>query len=787
MSDTDDRLTQLTSMNRPGAPAVDILARREIRAPSGNADRSELAALSAEEQALIADMAGGQVPGSVGQENVTPPATPSPAANRGRPHPNFERLRKQWAIQGRARLASFVDQFGDDALVLGPIVFEVPPLAIRIMKGNMIYKWKPLRTNDAIAVPSGQGECSIEIDLIFEGLNQINRCFSPLVGLFRKSPFAFIENKLIRNMMCPDNPEKSMMVRLENLVIDVMSGKPRAIFVTLQTNWFNYDPFCHQLWFRESWGQRSANSPAPSPPTTPPTGQTPESETEPIQQVGQIVSTTQLQSIHDADISRPLEARIDISDLQPDTRDPLVQPTSPVVWPFNSEPYVNYIYSETDRAHVVDEWNDNLEMKWSSYTRIPLPRNWSTQSAPSTSSERRRVEEGRPPPPPGGKNVILFVGDVVVAKLLGVTGTPGSTISSVQTYSAEGRFPKLDGFEYFYAQADEVNMVNTANWFSTHKGDSQFTQSGGSPGSKLAAVIAPVGIHNAITTTTEENAVYNAVTFLKQECEGAQCLLAAVIPMPFILTTFDFTPQRMQELCNHMVALETRTSNQGAIIINSHTCLAEQQDFMGTFRENYAQDDPSNPGRFLPEPTADGYERFARFINERLPWASVQQENQPQMSGTWTLAVNPANPSEYIHDGDTIFATSATQTTALAFRLNFIDAPEIAQAPWGEQSRDALIAILGPVGSSFEWRDRGTDVHGRRVGEVFKGSMCVNIEMVERGMAFVYERYAHPQEQVRYYQAQARASENRVGIWSDSNLARPQDFRSDPTGAAGDD
>ena len=86
-----------------------------------------------------------------------------------------------------------------------------------------------------------------------------------------------------------------------------------------------------------------------------------------------------------------------------------------------------------------------------------------------------------------------------------------------------------------------------------------------------------------------------------------------------------------------------------------------------------------------------------------------------------------------VGDGDTLRVDDRGKR--LTIRLACIDAPEMAQGAYGEQSR-ALLANLAPVGSDVTLKVVDTDRYGRTVAEISRGGQSLNLRMVRRGQAF---------------------------------------------------
>ena len=127
-----------------------------------------------------------------------------------------------------------------------------------------------------------------------------------------------------------------------------------------------------------------------------------------------------------------------------------------------------------------------------------------------------------------------------------------------------------------------------------------------------------------------------------------------------------------------------------------------------------------------------------------------------------------------IGDGDTIRVRDAGRLVTV--RLACIDAPEMAQAPYGAQAR-RYIQIRLPIGSRVRLIPQTTDRYGRTVAEVI-GEVNLNLALVEDGLAFAYRRYLAGCEAKEYLDAEYRASRHRYGVWkTPGGITRPWDFR----------
>lgn len=124
-----------------------------------------------------------------------------------------------------------------------------------------------------------------------------------------------------------------------------------------------------------------------------------------------------------------------------------------------------------------------------------------------------------------------------------------------------------------------------------------------------------------------------------------------------------------------------------------------------------------------------------------------------------------------VKDGDTVVLLSAARTE-ITVRLSEIDAPERKQA-FGTVSRTFLSDLI--FGKEVKLEKLGTDRYGRTLGFIYlRNGTNVNVEMVENGMAWQYEKYS---KSAVLKKAQASAKSRRVGLWRDPYPVAPWEFR----------
>jgi len=443
---------------------------------------------------------------------------------RGVPHPEAVGITNQWRRAGAARVRALGSLFGTDALVLGHLIFQVPPLAIRVKKGNIIYRWKPLRTKESIAVKSGNGECFIEIDLAFVGVRQISESLGSLISLWKKIPFCPIENLHIRRMMLPEDSQagQTMWVCLETLVMDAISGHPNTVYATLILRWFNYKPSSHNLMLRRDWIATGDTESIPAREERrgvikeDDDGEIPAVDTNSL--IGtSIVDLSALDAPTSIDTAQPPEARLDGSSRTRDPGDSDIAPTYPVVYGFNSRPFINRVTSGVDSARRTSTWDDFLAFNWRSFIRTRVPISWQIAyehpelTQVSRPALRDRGSEAAPPPVTGDRDVVLLMGDSIMVgftgtssrrdggeadtRLPGQGGPPWSTATFFQGTS-QRHFPTQSGFTYYCSCRVGAGSSRLRTWWNSIKSRSELKHSGQADGSRLAGVVIHTGTND---------------------------------------------------------------------------------------------------------------------------------------------------------------------------------------------------------------------------------------------------------------------------------------------------
>jgi endonuclease YncB( thermonuclease family) len=112
-----------------------------------------------------------------------------------------------------------------------------------------------------------------------------------------------------------------------------------------------------------------------------------------------------------------------------------------------------------------------------------------------------------------------------------------------------------------------------------------------------------------------------------------------------------------------------------------------------------------------------------------------------------------------VHDGDTVTLLMADHQQ-LKIRLAQLDAPEIGQA-FGQRSKQSLSDMV--FNKAIQVEKETIDKYGRTVGTIFVAGIDVNAEMIRRGAAWVYRKYAKDQ---LLFQLEAQAKKDKRGLWN---------------------
>lgn len=128
-----------------------------------------------------------------------------------------------------------------------------------------------------------------------------------------------------------------------------------------------------------------------------------------------------------------------------------------------------------------------------------------------------------------------------------------------------------------------------------------------------------------------------------------------------------------------------------------------------------------------------------------------------------------------VHDGDSIHITPRG-SKRMIIRLAGIDAPELQQS-FGIESRDQLRSMV--LQRKVEANCYKLDRYQRHICVVYRNEADVNLQLVEKGLAWHYKNYEDEQtrkQQRAYAEAETRARRKGSGLWQGNSVA-PWEFR----------
>ena len=94
--------------------------------------------------------------------------------------------------------------------------------------------------------------------------------------------------------------------------------------------------------------------------------------------------------------------------------------------------------------------------------------------------------------------------------------------------------------------------------------------------------------------------------------------------------------------------------------------------------------------------------------------------------------------------------------------------------PFGVESKNCLKKLIRQSNGKVFFKFREKDRYKRYVGWIYSENLDINLEMIKRGCAWVYDRYAERKVLFKY---QNLAKKNKLGLWKNANAIKPSDWR----------
>jgi endonuclease YncB( thermonuclease family)/ABC-type phosphate/phosphonate transport system substrate-binding protein len=172
--------------------------------------------------------------------------------------------------------------------------------------------------------------------------------------------------------------------------------------------------------------------------------------------------------------------------------------------------------------------------------------------------------------------------------------------------------------------------------------------------------------------------------------------------------------------------------------------------------------------------------------NQFIVLKDEQSNNVPKLS-------NLTYQVKKIDDGDTIAVTD-TSNSEIRIRFACIDAAETPKSEtdkntnnsadknqflWGNKAKERLESLIR-IGDKVQLNIVDTDRYGRKVAEVrLSDGTFVQQILVKEGLAMVYRQYLKNCASASIVEkAEAKAKQQRLNIWGDSQFTAPWDWRS---------
>ncbi len=123
-----------------------------------------------------------------------------------------------------------------------------------------------------------------------------------------------------------------------------------------------------------------------------------------------------------------------------------------------------------------------------------------------------------------------------------------------------------------------------------------------------------------------------------------------------------------------------------------------------------------------------------------------------------------------VYSGDSI-VVKLDDGSQIKVRLEGIDCPELTQE-YGDSAKMATVVFC--FNKKVRIEKTGVDTYGRTLAFVYVDDICLNKELLRRGLAWHYKAYNADQELA---QLELDARNAKVGIWSTDEPEAPWDYR----------
>lgn len=122
-------------------------------------------------------------------------------------------------------------------------------------------------------------------------------------------------------------------------------------------------------------------------------------------------------------------------------------------------------------------------------------------------------------------------------------------------------------------------------------------------------------------------------------------------------------------------------------------------------------------------------------------------------------------------DGDSL--RGIYKNEFIKIRLAEIDAPELKQS-FGLDSKNCLINLIQESNNKVFFKFKEKDRYDRYVGWIYSKNLDINLEMVKKGCAWVYDSFV---KRKVLFKLQDDARESKMGLWENSGAIAPWNWR----------
>lgn len=157
------------------------------------------------------------------------------------------------SLYGEGSPHSIVDAPSEElhTLQINDISFEILPTQIAIQYQTHSFKSNTIRSQGPVKTKSGRGIISIQLQLVFVGLSEINSKLRRLIAQARVLPIWYIDNEVIRSHVYPEDTKrnKNIGVVVNNLTLTTHPEAVETLVATLSLEVFNWEVYSRSFNF----------------------------------------------------------------------------------------------------------------------------------------------------------------------------------------------------------------------------------------------------------------------------------------------------------------------------------------------------------------------------------------------------------------------------------------------------------------------------------------------------------------------------------------------------------